>query len=125
MASERAPPAQTHAAHVELLRSPAERVAAALEPGPATCRPLPPGGRAAQAALPPRRHLPRGAGRAGHAAISRRDERAEDLRRDTDHVPENVSRGKGGSVPCGYFRVVVRLWSNDVLLVCCLLFFML
>lgn len=94
LASERAPPTQTYAAHVQLFRPPAKRVAAALEPGAAARRPLPPRRRAAQAALPPRRHLPRGAGHAGHAAVPGRDQRAENLRRDPDNVPENVRWGR-------------------------------
>lgn len=49
------------------------------------------GGRQAQAALPPGRDIPRGAGAPGDAAVSRRDEPAENLRCDTDYVPEGLS----------------------------------
>lgn len=81
------PAAPAHAAHVQLLGPTAERVAAAV--GPAR-RADPAGGRAQEAALPPGGHLPRGAGHAGDAAVSGRDEPAEDLRGDPGDVPQDV-----------------------------------
>lgn len=96
VATRRPPAAPPHAEDVQLLGPAIERVAPSVGAGRPSAQP--PGGGETQVALPPGGHLSRGASHPSHAAVSRRDECAEDLRRHPGDVPQDVTLRERPSV---------------------------